>query len=108
MSRESVTATLLAHIARNGMKRISYAEASRIASRIVKSSSSANRALHKLLESGLMEIQPKNIGLKVVTEYVMTGKGLDAAPLALRVEQLKKPSLQTNELPTISRTMNSD
>ena len=37
-----------------------------------------------------MEIRPKNIGLKVVTEYVMTEKGVDAARLALRVEQLKK------------------
>ncbi len=86
MGRESVTAALLAHMARKGMKRISHTEASRI----LKSSSSANRALHKLIESGLMEIRPKNIGLKVVTEYVMTEKGVDAARLAPRVEQLKK------------------
>ena len=93
MSRESVAARLLSHIARKRMKSISYTEASRI----LKSSSSANRALHKLIESGLMEIQPKNIGHKVVTEYVMTEKGLDAARLALRVEQLKKVNSAADE-----------
>ena len=93
MKRESVTATLLSYIARKGMKTINYTEASRV----VKSSSSANRALHKLVESGLMEIQPKNIGLKVVTEYVMTEKGLDAARLALRIEQLKKLESAAND-----------
>ncbi len=42
-------------------------------------------------------IQPKNIGLKVVTEYVMTEKGLDAARLALRIEQLKKLESAAND-----------
>lgn len=93
MKRESVTVTLLSYIARKGMKGISYTEASRV----VKSSSSANRSLHKLVDSGLMEIRPKNIGIKVVTEYVMTEKGLDAARLALRVEQLKKVQSAADE-----------
>ncbi len=77
---------LLAYIARKKADVISYTEASRA----VKSSSSASRALHQLIEEGLIEPKPKLIGLRYVTEYAITQKGKQVSQLALQLTQLRE------------------
>ena len=77
---------LLAYIARKNADVVSYTEATRA----VKSSSSASRALHQLIEEGLIEPKPKLIGLRYVTEYAITQKGKQVSQLALQLTQLRE------------------
>jgi DNA-binding PadR family transcriptional regulator len=77
---------LLAYIARKKADVVSYTEATRA----VKSSSSASRALHQLIEEGLIEPKPKLIGLRYVTEYAITQKGKQVSQLALQLTQLRE------------------
>lgn len=77
---------LLAYIARKNADVVSYTEATKA----VKSSSSASRALHQLIEEGLIEPKPKLIGLRYVTEYAITQKGKQVSQLALQLTQLRE------------------
>jgi DNA-binding IclR family transcriptional regulator len=77
---------LLAYIARKNADVVSYTEATKA----VKSSSSASRALHQLIEEGLIEPKPKLIGLRYVTEYAITPKGKQVSKLALQLTQLRE------------------
>jgi DNA-binding IclR family transcriptional regulator len=77
---------LLAYIARKNADVVSYTEATKA----VKSSSSASRALHQLIEEGLVEPKPKLIGLRYVTEYAITPKGKQVSKLALQLTQLRE------------------
>jgi DNA-binding PadR family transcriptional regulator len=78
--------TLLAYIAKKNVDVVSYTEATKA----VKSSSSASRALHQLIEEGLIEPKPKLIGLRYVTEYAITPKGKQVSQLALQLTQLRE------------------
>ncbi len=96
---------LLAYIARKNASVISYTEATKAC----KSSSSASRALHQLINEGLIEPKPKLLGLRYVTQYVVTPRGNQAADLALQLSQLREivaakepreePSGETDSLP---------
>lgn len=77
---------LLAYIAKKNAKVISYTEATKAC----KSSSSASRALHQLIKEGLLEPKPKLLGLRYVTQYVVTAKGKQVAELALQLSQLRE------------------
>jgi DNA-binding MarR family transcriptional regulator len=82
---------LLAYIARKNAKVVSYTEATRAC----KSSSSASRALHQLIREGLLEPKPKLLGLRYVTQYVVTQKGKQVADLALQLSQLREAAAKT-------------
>lgn len=77
---------LLAYIAKKSAKVVSYTEATKAC----KSSSSASRALHQLIKEGLLEPKPKLLGLRYVTQYVVTPKGKQVAELALQLTQLRE------------------
>lgn len=77
---------LLAYIAKKNAKVLSYSEAAKAC----KSSSSASRALHQLIREGLIEPKPKLLGLRYVTQYVVTPKGKQVAELALQLTQLRE------------------
>ena len=77
---------LLAYIAKKNAKAVSYTEATKAC----KSSSSASRALHQLISEGLIEPKPKLLGLRYVTQYVVTPKGKQVAELALQLTQLRE------------------
>ena len=77
---------LLAYIAKKNAKVLSYTDATKAC----KSSSSASRALHQLINEGLLEPKPKLLGLRYVTQYVVTPRGKQAADLALQLSQLRE------------------
>jgi hypothetical protein len=77
---------LLAYIARKNADVVSYTEATKAC----KSSSSASRALHQLIEEGLMEPKPKLIGLRYVTQYCVTAQGKEVSRLALQLTELRE------------------
>ncbi|MDG6906163.1 MAG: hypothetical protein JRN20_10310 [Nitrososphaerota archaeon] len=77
---------LLAYIAKKNAKVLSYTEAAKAC----KSSSSASRALHQLINEGLLEPKPKLLGLRYVTQYVVTPRGKQVAELALQISQLRE------------------
>ena len=84
---------LLAYIARKNIKVVSYTEATKAC----KSSSSASRALHQLIREGLIEPKPKLLGLRYVTQYVVTPRGKQVSELALQLTQLREASAKMNE-----------
>ena len=77
---------LLAYIAKKNAKVVSYSDATKAC----KSSSSASRALHQLIKEGLLDPKPKLLGLRYVTQYVVTPKGKQVAELALQLTQLRE------------------
>ena len=79
---------LLAYIARKKASVVSYTEATKAC----KSSSSASRALHQLIGEGLLEPKPKLLGLRYVTQYVVTPKGKQVSELALQLTELREVS----------------
>jgi DNA-binding MarR family transcriptional regulator len=87
---------LLAYIAKKNAKVVSYTEATKAC----KSSSSASRALHQLIHEGLLEPKPKLLGLRYVTQYVVTPKGKQVAELALQLTQLREVA-KANEVPDV-------
>ncbi|MGI0085572.1 MAG: hypothetical protein ACREBQ_10865, partial [Nitrososphaerales archaeon] len=76
---------LLAYIAKKKADAISYTEATKAC----RSSSSASRALHQLIREGLIEPKPKLLGLRYVTQYVITPRGKQVSSLALRLSELR-------------------
>ena len=84
---------LLAYIAKKNAKVLSYSEATKAC----KSSSSASRALHQLINEGLLEPKPKLLGLRYVTQYMVTPRGKQAAELALQLSQLREVAKQASE-----------
>ena len=88
MRRPVTDVALLAYIARKKADVISYTEATKAC----KSSSSASRALHQLIREGLIEPKPKLLGLRYVTQYVVTPRGKQASSLALQLSELREVS----------------
>lgn len=86
MRRPVTDVALLAYIAKKNAKVVSYTEATKAC----KSSSSASRALHQLISEGLIEPKPKLLGLRYVTQYVVTPRGKQVAELALQLTQLRE------------------
>jgi hypothetical protein len=86
MRRPVTDIALLAYIAKKSAKSVSYTEATKAC----KSSSSASRALHQLIGEGILEPKPKLLGLRYVTQYVVTPKGQQVADLALQLTQLRE------------------
>lgn len=85
MRRPVTDIALLAYIAKTKANVISYTEATRAC----KSSSSASRALHQLIEEGLIEPKPKLLGLRYVTQYIVTQRGKQVSQLALQLTELR-------------------
>lgn len=85
---------LLSYIARKKADVISYTEAVKAC----RSSSSASRALHQLIGEGLIEPKPKLLGLRYVTQYVITQKGKQASNLALQLVELREISARGKEV----------
>lgn len=79
---------LLAFIAKKKADAISYTEATKAC----RSSSSASRALHQLIREGLIEPKPKLLGLRYVTQYVITQRGKQVSALALQLSELREIS----------------
>jgi hypothetical protein len=92
MRRPVTDIALLAYIAKKGAKSVSYTEATKAC----KSSSSASRALHLLIGEGILEPKPKLLGLRYVTQYVVTPKGIQVAELALQLTQLREAASKMN------------
>src|SRR5579872_3458821 len=92
MRRPVTDIALLAYIAKKNAKVVSYTEATKAC----KSSSSASRALHQLIGEGLLEPKPKLLGLRYVTQYVVTPKGKQVADLALQLTQLREAAAKIN------------
>jgi len=86
MRRPVTDIALLSYIAKKNAKVVSYTEATKAC----KSSSSASRALHQLIGEGILEPKPKLLGLRYVTQYVVTQKGKQVADLALQLSQLRE------------------
>ncbi len=86
MRRPVTDVALLAYIAKRKVNVINYTEATRAC----KSSSSASRALHQLIREGILEPKPKLLGLRYVTQYVVTPKGKQASELALQLTRLRE------------------
>jgi len=86
MRRPVTDVALLAYIAKKNAKVVSYTEATRAC----KSSSSASRALHQLIGEGILEPKPKLLGLRYVTQYVVTQRGKQVAELALQLTELRE------------------
>ena len=84
---------LLAYIAKKKLGVVSYTEATKAC----RSSSSASRALHQLINEGILDPQPKLIGLRYVTQYVVTDKGRKASDLALQLTQLREVAKAARE-----------
>ena len=94
---------LLSYIARKNMKVVSYTEATKAC----KSSSSASRALHQLIREGLLEPKPKLLGLRYVTEYVVTPRGKQVSELAFQLTRLREASAKMNSEESSPETDNS-
>jgi hypothetical protein len=92
MRRPVTDIALLAYIAKKSAKSVSYTEATKAC----KSSSSASRALHQLINEGILEPKPKLLGLRYVTQYVVTPKGKQVADLALQLTQLREVASKMN------------
>jgi hypothetical protein len=92
MRRPVTDIALLAYIAKKSAKSVSYTEATKAC----KSSSSASRALHQLIGEGILEPKPKLLGLRYVTQYVVTPKGTQIAELALQLTQLREAASKMN------------
>jgi len=92
MRRPVTDIALLAYIARKNAKVVSYTEATKAC----KSSSSASRALHQLIGEGILEPKPKLLGLRYVTQYVVTQKGSQVAELALQLTELREAASKMN------------
>src|SRR5579864_7663681 len=92
MRRTVTDIALLAYIAKKNAKSVSYTEATKAC----KSSSSASRALHQLINEGILEPKPKLLGLRYVTQYVVTPKGKQVAELALQLTQLREVASKMN------------
>jgi hypothetical protein len=92
MRRPVTDIALLAYIAKKSAKSVSYTEATKAC----KSSSSASRALHQLIGEGILEPKPKLLGLRYVTQYVVTPKGSQIAELALQLTQLREAASKMN------------
>jgi hypothetical protein len=92
MRRPVTDIALLAYIAKKSAKSLSYTEATKAC----KSSSSASRALHQLIGEGILEPKPKLLGLRYVTQYVVTPKGVQVAELALQLTQLREAASKMN------------
>jgi DNA-binding MarR family transcriptional regulator len=88
MRRPVTDIALLAFIAKRRANVISYSEATEAC----KSSSSASRALHQLIQEGMIEPQPKLVGLRYVTQYAVTPKGKQVSELALHLTELRGSS----------------
>jgi hypothetical protein len=88
LRRQVTDVALLAYIARKKADVVSYTEAVKAC----KSSSSASRALHQLIHEGLIEPKPKLLGLRYVTQYVITQRGKQASALALQLSELREIS----------------
>jgi hypothetical protein len=86
MRRPVTDIALLAYIAKKNAKVVSYTEATKAC----KSSSSASRALHQLIQEGILEPKPKLLGLRYVTQYVVTQRGRQVAGLALQLTELRE------------------
>jgi DNA-binding IclR family transcriptional regulator len=86
MRRPVTDIALLAYIARKNADVVSYTEATRAC----KSSSSASRALHQLIDEGLIEPKPKLLGLRYVTQYAVTARGKQVSQLALQLTELRE------------------
>ena len=86
MRRPVTDIALLAYIAKKNADVVSYTEATRAC----KSSSSASRALHQLIEEGLIEPKPKLLGLRYVTQYAVTPRGKQVSQLALQITDLRE------------------
>jgi hypothetical protein len=86
MRRPVTDVALLAYIAKKNAKVVSYTEATKAC----KSSSSASRALHQLIGEGILEPKPKLLGLRYVTQYVVTQRGKQVAELALQLTELRE------------------
>ena len=95
MRRPVTDIALLAYIAKKSAKSVSYTEATKAC----KSSSSASRALHQLINEGILEPKPKLLGLRYVTQYVVTPKGKQVADLALQLTQLREVASKINSAP---------
>ena len=83
---------LLSYIAKKDARVVSYTEATKAC----KSSSSASRALHQLINEGILEPKPKLLGLRYVTQYVVTPRGKEVADLALQLTQLREAAAKMN------------
>lgn len=92
MRRPVTDIALLAYIAKKDAKVVSYTEATRAC----KSSSSASRALHQLIGEGILEPKPKLLGLRYVTQYMVTPKGKKIAELALQLTELRQAASRMN------------
>jgi len=86
MRRPVTDVALLAYIAKKNATVVSYTEATKAC----KSSSSASRALHQLIGEGILEPKPKLLGLRYVTQYVVTQRGKQVAELALQLTELRE------------------
>ena len=89
---------LLAYIAKKNAKVVSYTDATKAC----KSSSSASRALHQLIKEGLLDPKPKLLGLRYVTQYVVTPKGKQVAELALQLTQLREVAKASAEASSLA------
>ena len=89
---------LLAYIAKKNAKVVSYTDATKAC----KSSSSASRALHQLIKDGLLDPKPKLLGLRYVTQYVVTPKGKQVAELALQLTQLREVAKASAEASSLA------
>ncbi len=100
MRRPVTDIALLAYIAKRDAKVVSYTEATKAC----KSSSSASRALHQLIGEGILEPKPKLLGLRYVTQYMVTQKGKQVANLALQLTELREAASKMNssQVKTIS------
>jgi hypothetical protein len=92
MRRPVTDIALLAYIAKKNAKVVSYTEATKAC----KSSSSASRALHQLIGEGILEPKPKLLGLRYVTQYMVTPKGKQVADLALQLTELREAASKMN------------
>jgi hypothetical protein len=92
MRRPVTDIALLTYIAKKSAKSVSYTEATKAC----KSSSSVSRALHQLIGEGILEPKPKLLGLRYVTQYVVTPKGSQVAELALQLTQLREAASKMN------------
>ena len=92
MRRPVTDIALLAYIAKKNAKVLSYTEATKAC----KSSSSASRALYQLIGEGILEPKPKLLGLRYVTQYVVTQKGKQVADLALQLTELREAASKMN------------
>lgn len=82
---------MLSFIAKKKADVISYTEATEAC----RSSSSASRALHQLIQEGMIEPQPKLLGIRYVTQYAVTPKGKQVSELALHLTELRSSTKKT-------------